>query len=72
VYDLPKEERQRRGLVGHEWALSEESMMSGRNMGRNLIKYVDQTFEQFVPRTKYDILKVQDLPKKYVKHPVVY
>ncbi len=72
VYDLPKEERQRRGLAGHEWVTSEESMMSGTNMGRNLIKYVDQTFEQFVPRTKYDILKVQDLPKKYVKHPMVY
>lgn len=72
VYDLPKEERQRRGLVGHEWVTSEESMMSGTNMGRNLIKYADQTFEQFVPRTKYDILKVEDLPKKYVKHPIVY
>jgi len=72
VYDLPKEERVRKGLAGHEWVLSEESMMSGRNMGRNLIKYVDQTFDQFVPRTKYDILKIQDLPKKYVKHPMVY
>jgi len=72
VYDLPKEERIRKGLTGHQWVLSEESMMSGKNMGRNLIKYVDQTFEQFVPRTKYDILKIQDLPKKYVKHPVVY
>jgi glycosyltransferase involved in cell wall biosynthesis len=72
VYDLPKEERVRKGLTGHEWALSEESMMSGKNMGRNLIKYVDQTFDQFVPRTKYDILKVQDLAKKYVKHPMVY
>jgi hypothetical protein len=72
VYDLPKEERVRKGLTGHEWALSEETMMSGKNMGRNLIKYVDQTFDQFVPRTKYDILKVQDLAKKYVKHPMVY
>ena len=72
VYDLPKEERVRKGLTGHEWVTSEESMMSGTNMGRNLIKYVDKTFEQFVPRTKYDILKVQDLSKKYVKHPMVY
>jgi glycosyltransferase involved in cell wall biosynthesis len=72
VYDLPKEERVRKGLAGHEWALSEESMMSARNMGRNIIKYVDQTFKQFVPRAKYDILKVQDLAKKYVKHPMVY
>ena len=72
AYSMSKEEREERGLAGHEWVLSEESMMSARNMGRNIIKYVDQTFEEFVPRTKYDILKVEDLKKKYVKHPVIY
>jgi glycosyltransferase involved in cell wall biosynthesis len=72
VYIMSPEERNQKGLAGREWVLSDESMMSAKNMGRNLIKYVNQTFEQFVPRTKYDILKVQDLPKKYVKHPMVY
>jgi len=72
AYSMSKEEREERGLAGREWVLSEESMMSAKNMGRNIIKYVDQTFEEFVPRTKYDILKIQDLSKKYVKHPVVY
>ena len=72
VYELAPEERKQKGLAGREWVLSDESMMSAKNMGRNLIKYVNQTFEQFVPRTKYDILKIQDLPKKYVKHPMVY
>jgi glycosyltransferase involved in cell wall biosynthesis len=72
VYELSPEDRKRKGQAGREWVLSEEAMMSAKNMGRNLIKYVNQTFEQFVPRTKYDILKVQDLPKKYVKHPMVY
>lgn len=72
VYELSPEERERKGLAGREWVLSEEAMMSAKNMGRNLIKYVNRTFEQFVPRTKYDILKIQDLPKKYVKHPMVY
>lgn len=72
VYELSPEDRKRKGQAGREWVLSEEAMMSAKNMGRNLIKYVNQTFEQFVPRTKYDILKIQDLPKKYVKHPMVY
>lgn len=72
VYELSPEERKQKGQAGREWVLSEEAMMSAKNMGRNIIKYVDQTFEQFIPRSKYDILKVQDLPKKYVKHPMVY
>jgi len=72
VYELSSEEREQKGQAGREWVLSDESMMSAKNMGKNLIKYVNQTFEQFVPRTKYDILKVQNLPKKYVKHPMVY
>ena len=72
VYELSPEERKQKGQAGREWVLSEEAMMSAKNMGRNIIKYLDQTFEQFVPRTKYDILKIQDLPTKYVKHPMVY
>ena len=72
IYELSPEERKQKGQAGREWVLSEEAMMSAKNMGRNIIKYLDQTFEQFVPRTKYDILKIQDLPTKYVKHPMVY
>jgi glycosyltransferase involved in cell wall biosynthesis len=72
AYSMSKEEREERGYAGREWVTSEEAMMSARNMGRNVIKYVDQTFEEFVPRTKYDILKVENIEKKYVKHPVLY
>ena len=72
VYSMSKEEREERGLAGREWVQSEEAMMSAKNMGRNIIKYLDQTFEEFVPRTKYDIVKVEDVKKKYVKHPVLY
>jgi glycosyltransferase involved in cell wall biosynthesis len=72
AYSMSKEEREERGYAGREWVTSEEAMMSARNMGRNVIKYVNQTFEEFVPRTKYDILKVENIEKKYVKHPVLY
>lgn len=72
VYELSPEERKQKGLAGRQWVLSDEAMMSAKNMGKNIIINIEKTFEQFVPRTKYDILKVQDLPKKYVKHPMVY
>ena len=72
IYDMSPQEREVRGQAGRDWVLSEEAMMSARNMGRNIIKYINQTFEEFVPRSRYDIIKVQDLPKKYVKHPVIY
>jgi hypothetical protein len=69
---MSSQERQSRGAAGREWALSEESMMSADNMGRNIIKYIDRTFQEFTPRTSYDIIKVKDVEKKYVKHPIVY
>jgi glycosyltransferase involved in cell wall biosynthesis len=72
VYEMSSQERQSRGAAGREWALSEESMMSADNMGRNIIKYIDRTFQEFTPRTSYDIIKVKDVEKKYVKHPIVY
>jgi hypothetical protein len=72
TYQMSSQERQSRGAAGREWALSEESMMSADNMGRNIIKYIDKTFQEFTPRTSYDIIKVKDVEKKYVKHPIVY
>ena len=68
VYNLPKEERDRRGMKGHEWVMSDESMMSAENMGVNVIKSINQAFENFKPRTAFDIIKVQDKPKRLVKH----
>ena len=72
VYQMPKEERERKGLAGREWATSEEAMMTASNMGRNIITCIDEAFEKFEPRSKFDILKIEDLPSKYVKHPIVY
>jgi len=72
TYEMSSQERRSRGAAGREWVLSEESMMSAENMGRNIIKYIDKTFQEFTPRTSYDIIKVKDMEKKYVKHPIVY
>ena len=72
TYQMSSQERQSRGAAGREWVLSDESMMSAQNMGKNIIKYIDRTFQEFTPRTSYDIIKVKDVERKYVKHPIVY
>lgn len=59
AYDLPKEERLRRGLKGREWVMSEESGMSVPAMANKVIDVIDKGFETFVPREKYDLVKVE-------------
>ena len=72
VFNIGKEERDRRGLAAREWVTSDESGMSARQMCENVIDSMDETFEKFVPRTRYDLLKVTDRPKKYIKHKLIY
>ena len=72
VYDMGKEERTRRGLKAREWVTSDESGMSARQMCENVIDSMDETFEKFVPRTRYDIHKIAERPKKYITHKLTY
>jgi glycosyltransferase involved in cell wall biosynthesis len=72
VYNLGKEERTRRGLLGREWVTSDESGMSARQMCVNVINSIDTTFDKFKPRSRFDVIKVQDKPKKYIKHKLIY
>ena len=63
-YDMGREERKRRGLKGHEWVISDESMMSAPNMAKNFIKYVDVLFEKWKPRKRFEIFNTKDKPKE--------
>lgn len=72
VYDMGKEERDRRGLLAREWVTSDESGMSARQMCENVIDSMNEAFEKFVPRTRYDLYTVTDRPKKYINHKLIY
>jgi len=56
-YDMGNEERERCGMLGHDFVNSDDAMMSGKAMGENLIKYVEQTLEKWIPRKRYTIYK---------------
>jgi hypothetical protein len=72
VYNLPKEERLKRGQAGREWVTSEEAMMTADNMGRNVIEAIDTTLTNFKPRKKFELIKIEDLPRKAARHKLVY
>lgn len=71
VYNLGPEERKRRGIKGREWVTSDESGMSARMMCENVIQAMDEAFDKFVPRTKYDVIKVEDKEVERVPHKLV-
>ena len=69
---MGKEERDRRGALAREWVTSNESGMSARQMCENVIEAMDEAFEKFVPRSRFDLYKVTDRPKKYITHKLIY
>ena len=55
-YNMGSEERKRRGMEGHKWVTSDESMMSARKMGENMIKYINILFEKWTPRKRMELI----------------
>ena len=71
-YDLVEEGRAEAGQAAREWVTSEESGMSARKMCKNVIESMDEAFDKFVPRERFNIFKVEEQPRKYVQHEMVY
>ena len=72
VYNLTPEERQERGMAGRDWVTSEESMMSSKNMCNNVVSSIEKTFETWKPKQRFELIKIEKLPRKSIKHPLVY
>lgn len=58
-YNLGREERNRRGLLGREWCMSDESKMSAKSMCENVIKCIDAVFEKFEPRVPFELINTK-------------
>ena len=72
AFEMGKEERERRGALAREWVTSDEAMMTAENMAVNIAKTIDDTIENFKPRKPYTFTKVEELPKKKLRHKLVY
>ena len=57
-YDMDSEKRKECGMKGHEFVMSDESMMSSEAMSQNFIDHMDKAFEMWKPKKRYSIYKV--------------
>ena len=71
VYNLDKDVRIKRGLAGREWVTSDESQMSAKNMAQNIVEVMNEGFEKFQPRSRYEVIKAGKRPSLYVEHKVI-
>lgn len=72
AYNLPKEERDAKGLKAREWVTSDESGMSARQMCENVMDAMNESFEKFKPRERFELHKITDRPRKYITHKLLY
>jgi glycosyltransferase involved in cell wall biosynthesis len=72
TYKMGKEERNRRGMEGRKWVMSDESMFTAENMGKNFIKNLDILFEKWKPQPRYHLVKVNEgtIPNNYNPDPI--
>jgi len=71
VYKMLPSERVSKGLKGHEWVTSDESNMSSLNMCNRIDECMQKAFEEFVPRERFEVIKVEDSDDKVVKHKLI-
>jgi hypothetical protein len=72
VYSMSREERDAKGLLAREWVTSDESGMSARQMCENVIDAMNESFDKFTPRPRFELHKITDRPKKRITHKLRY
>jgi len=72
VYDLSPEERDKRGKKGREWALSDEAGFTAVKMSNKVIEAIDELFNTWKPREKYELIDTNTNIKKIQTHALIY
>jgi glycosyltransferase involved in cell wall biosynthesis len=63
VYKIGPKERERRGLAGREWVLSDESGFTATRMGQGFMDNIDNLLEGWKPQPRFTVTKVDDSTK---------
>ena len=57
-YDMGAEERHRCGMLGHEFVMSDDAMMSADAMCNLFIEHMETALEKWTPRSRFEMHKV--------------
>lgn len=72
MYKMGDEERRERGKAGMEWALSDEAGFTSEKMSNRIIEGLDELFDTWTPREKFEFLKDTDFESRVLKHEIIY
>tara|TARA_R100001163_G_C5068486_1_gene208905 strand:- start:13063 stop:14526 length:1464 start_codon:yes stop_codon:yes gene_type:complete len=72
VYNLSPEERDKKGKKGREWAISDEAGFTAVKMSNKIINAIDELFDTWEPREKFELINTSDDFKKVQTHNLVY
>jgi len=72
VYNLGKEERQKRGKLARQWVLGDEAGFTSEKMAYRVIENIDTLLETWKPRKKYELINANNTTAKSVPHNLIY
>tara|TARA_R110000737_G_scaffold28318_3_gene46883 strand:- start:2055 stop:2417 length:363 start_codon:yes stop_codon:yes gene_type:complete len=72
TYKIGSEERERRGLAGREWAMSDEAGFTAKIMGERFIENLDILSDKWKPQPRFTFTKVDDKtkPNNHIPQPI--
>lgn len=72
LYNMGDIERKNRGAKGREWAISDEAGFTSKKMSNRIIEGVDELFDTWKPRSKFELLKDTDFEPRTLNHSLLY
>ena len=72
VYKLNPDDRKARGLLGREWALSDEAGFTSVRQAERVMENMEELFANWTPRKNYHVIKCDPIKKKVAPHNLVY
>ena len=71
VYALDRETRKELGKTGRVWALNEAGF-TGEIMGTRVMDAIDELFNTWTPRSKYELINCNEVKEDTIKHELLY
>jgi len=72
VYNLDKLNRTMIGEAARNWAMGSEAGFTAEIQGKRIIQAINELFETWKPRSKFELIKVEEKEIKQAKHKLVY
>ena len=72
LWKLPKDKRKEIGLAGLEFATSDEAGFTSKKMSEKAIEGIDELFNTWKPRKKYEFLKDTEYEPRVLPHKLIY